>query len=316
MSGNSSSITPGGSTTEVQYNNLSTFNGTPYLTIASDEYPVVGDYIGIAPVAPTSGTKIYTEYKAGRRMLAQQGVGNQEYAFQPALFANKVGWWTAQGNSTTVTAINFSNSITGTATIRNVTSDTLFNSMRRLGYSTGNGPGGSAGNRHNVLQFFISANPTFGGFFYTARFGISTNSTLATQRSFVGLIALTTALPNADPSTNINMIGFGVDAADTTWYFMHNDVSGIATKDALVGTFAPRDLGVTMFEIRIYSPPGTAIIYYSIEALGGGSFYEGNTSTDIPAVGTLLAPQIWTNNSAVGAAAAIDIVSQYIETDY
>ena len=50
--------------------------------------------------------------------------------------------------------------------------------------------------------------------------------------------------------------------------------------------------------------------------MNGGSFYEGSTNTNIPDSTTLLSPQIWTNNGTTALACGIDVVSQYIETDY
>jgi hypothetical protein len=146
-----------------------------------------------------------------------------------------------------------------------------------------------------------------------ARFGLSSAATVATQRSFVGLIASTAVIANVEPSSLTNILGFGVDSTDSTWTFMHNDGAGVATKDALTGTFPPRDLSVSMFEARIYCIPNDSTIYYSFEVIGG-SLYEGSTSTNIPADTTLLSPQIWTNNGSTALACAVDVVGQYIET--
>jgi hypothetical protein len=303
-----------GSTSQVQYNNSGAFAGATNLTIASDNNTVFGDQTGAHPTVPSTGCKVYSKFKAGRRMLGQISTNNNEYSFQPAFFANKIAMWSAQGNSSsTIELINFGNSTSGSVTARAVASDNLFDSMRRMGFVSAGILGSSAGTRHNLAQYFISSNSTYGGFFYVARFGISTSTTVTTQRTFVGLAAGTAVLSNADPSTNTNIIGFANDSADTSFSFMHNG-TGTTVKDALTGTFSPTTAG-TMFEIRIYSPAGTAIVYYSIEALGGGSFYEGNTTTNIPATGTLLAPQIWTNNGSFGAVVAIDVVTQYIESD-
>ncbi len=226
----------------------------------------------------------------------------------------KESWWTAPGNSTTADVFGFGNSVTGTAVARNVVTGALFTSMRRLGFSSTAVIGSSAGTRHNALQFWIGGSPGVGGFLYIARFGISSAAPVNTQRSFVGLFGSTAGLTNANPSTNVNILGFGVDDTDNTWTFMHNDASGTATKDNLIGTFPPRSTSADMFEIRIYCPPFGSTIYYSIEVLNGGSYYTGSTNTDIPT--QLLSPQIWTNNGTTASSCAIDVVYQYIQTNY
>lgn len=239
-----------------------------------------------------------------------------EYSFQPCLWANKVTLWSAQGNSTTVSTINFGNSITGTATTRNIATTRLFTAMRRIGYVSSSTAGSSAGTRHGAQQFFRGNASGVGGFNYIVRFGLSSAAAVATQRSFVGLVATTAVLGNKDPSSNtsIALLGFGVDSADSTWSFMHGNGTTVV-KDELTGTFPPRDLSISMFEARIFCPPNGSTIYYSLEVLGGGSIYDGSTSTTIPSETTLLSPQIWTNNGTTALAVGIDVVTQYLETD-
>lgn len=144
---------------------------------------------------------------------------------------------------------------------------------------------------------------------------MSSAATVSVQRSFVGLVASTASFSNADPSSNTNILGFGVNSADTTWTFMHN-ATGTTTKDTLTGTFPPRDLSVSVFEAVIFCPPNSSTIYYSLQVLDGGSFYQGSTSTNIPTNTTLLSPLIWTNNGTSTLACGIDVISQYLETDY
>lgn len=373
---------PGGSNTQIQYNNNGNFAGTNKLTISDDFFPIIGDKDGNPPTAPESGAKLFSRLRAGRRTLGQIGPSGVDYSFQPCLWANKVAWWTAQGNGNSVSVINFGNSATGSTRTRTVATTRFFTSIRRIGYESSSQAGNSAGTRHGVQQFWRGNSDGLGGFYYVARFGLSSASTVSTQRSFVGLIASTSLLPNNDPSLNTGILGFGVDSADSTWTFMHNNnvstvvtgtialfiltvtaissgelaigqiitgsgiaantvitefvtgtggvgtytinisqsvssrtITGIATKDELIGTFPPRDLSVSMFEARIFCPPNGSIIYYSLEVLNGGSLYEGSCTTNIPSNTTLLSPQIWTNNGITAAAVGIDIVSQYIETD-
>ncbi len=307
---------PSGSSGQVQYNNAGTFEGASQLTIASDGFPIVLDKSGNPPTTPTSGVKIFSRLRTGRSTLAQIGPSGVDFSFQPCLWSNKIAWFTAQGNSTTVSVNGFGNTATGTATTRNCTSTNLFNSMRRVGYISATTAGSSAGTRHAAQQFWSGNSAGLGGYSYIVRFGMSSASTVSGQRSFVGLLATTAALGNANPSSNtsIAMLGFGVDSADSSWTFMHGNGTTV-TKDALTGTFPARDLSVSMFEARIFCRPNDTTIYYSLEVLGGGSLFEGTATTILPSNTTFLSPQIWTNNGTTALACGIDVVTQYIETD-
>jgi hypothetical protein len=305
-----------GSDTQVQYNNSGTLSGSTYLTIDTDSTAILGDYTTTNPNVPSTGAKIYSRSRAGRRMTEQLGPFGYNYSFQPCVAMKSIGWFSATGNGTSTTSIGLSMTVTGTATARNVVTTKFFTSLRRIGYVSSSSAGNSAGIRHGGLQFWRGNASGLGGFYFVCRFGISSAATVAGQRSFVGLVASTSVLSNADPSTNSNILGFGVDGSDTTWSFMHAGSSTPATKDTLTGTFAPRSLSTDIYEVRIYCPPNGSTIYYSIEDLNGGSLFDGNTTTALPSNTTLLSPHIWTNNNTTALACAIDVCSLYIETDY
>lgn len=306
----------GGSSGQVQYNNVGVLDGSTKLNIASDSHCLLVDTTGASPAAPVGGLKLFSRLYCGRSLMSQVGPSGNEYAFQVALSGNKISWYTALGNGTTVSVVNFGNTATGTATARNVATTNFFTQLRRVGYVSAATAGSSAGTRHAAQQFWRGNGTALGGFWYVARFGLSSASSVATQRTFVGLIASTAVLSNADPSSQLNILGFGVDAADTAWTFMHNDGTGVATKETLSGTFPPRDLSLTAYEVCIYCQPNSSTVYYSMQALNpGGVLVEGSVTTDIPSSTTLLSPQIWTNNGSTALACAIDVISQYIETN-
>ncbi len=266
------------------------------------------------PSAPAVGSlRIFAQTRAGRTLLKIKGPSGISTAFQPALFANKVGWWTSQGSGTSVSVMNFGNTASGTATSRSVATTSLFTSMRRIGYVSATTAGSAAGTRHALAQFWRGNAEGLGGFFYVARFGISQTQT--TMRSFVGLSATTGALSNANPSTFLNSLGFGCDLGESQFTFMHNDASGTATKDALTGSFPCTTANANMYEARIFSPPNSATLYYSLQDISTGAVYDGSTTTKLPSFTTLMSPQIWVNNGTTAAAVGVDVVSQYMETD-
>ncbi|QKF94439.1 hypothetical protein QKU48_gp0981 [Fadolivirus algeromassiliense] len=300
-----------GDTTSVVYND-GLINATHELHVDGDGYVIINDHATM-PEIPSYGTKLMTIHNAGRCMSAQLGPSSIYYSCQPFLATNKIGWWTPQGNGTTLTNINIGNVISGSAQTRNIATTNLFTSMRRIGYNSSNPSGSSAGTCHGLLQFWRGNGPRLGGFFYLARFGITSNK--SDQRCFFGLANTAAALTNANPSTNVNLIGFAADDTDTSLYFITNDGVGTATKIALTGTFPSQTVSTDMYEIRIFCGPNSTTINYSIENLSQNSFYEGSVDTDIPSNTTLLCPQLWINNGNTSRVVGIDVVCQYIETD-
>jgi hypothetical protein len=266
------------------------------------------------PATPAANTlRVYASTQAGRSLLKIKGQSGVATSLQPSIFTNKVGWWTAQGNSTTISAINIATNATGTATTRNVATTSLFTSVRRVGYVSAGLAGNSAGTRHGVNQFYAGDIAGRGGYYFVTRLGISGIAT--NMRSFIGLNDNTTAMPNANPSVDTNLLGFGCDTGETQFTFMHNSAAGAATKDTLTGAFPCRTASTDFYEMRIFTPPNSATTYYSIENMTTGAFYEGSTNTDLPTNTTLLNPHVWVNNGTTATAVGIDISSQYIETD-
>lgn len=265
------------------------------------------------PSVPTYGVSVFSKSRAGRRMLAQVGPSGVDYSLQPVLFANKIGWWTANGNGTTVSVVNLGNSTTGTATTRNVTTASFAQSLRRIGYVSAATAGSSAGTRHNALQFWAGNETGSGGYFYCARFVVS--QVTATSRLFIGLWGSAAAMSNAQTSTRTNVLGFGTDSGQTTMRWFYNNASGTASSVDLGSDFPTTTVNVA-YDARIFCPPNGTTIFYALERLGTPYVAEGFVDTNIPLNTQLLSPQIWINNGTTAAACAIDVVSQYIETDF
>lgn len=227
--------------------------------------------------------------------------------------ASKTGYWTATGNGTGVTLVALGNSATGTATARNVATTNLSTSLRRLAYVSAGTAGSSAGTRHALLQFWRGDAGGRGGFVYVTRFVIDTVA--AGIRWFVGMYGTAAAIGNVDPSTLLNIVGFGIDAGQTTVRFFTNDGAGAAAAIDLGASF-PAATAAVVYETRIFCAPNGAVVGYALERLDSAALAEGSASADMPASTTLLSPQMWVNNGATAAAVAIAVVSQYVETDY
>lgn len=267
------------------------------------------------PSIPVAGLTTYAKAVGGRQMFAQLGKSGVDYSFQPFLARNRIVLHQANGNATTISSIGQAAPTTsGTATSRTIATTNSFTWQKRVGYVTTTTNNSSAGIRLTSLQYGRGNVPTFGGFHFVARFGISDTVLNTGARLFVGLTSSTAVLGNTDPSNFTNIIGFGMDAADTTLQLIHNDSANPSTKTNLGADF-PRSTNTDMFEVALYCPPNGSSVFWEVVNLRTMIETSGTITTDLPLNTQLLAWQIWRHNATTGAAVGIDVCSVYIETD-
>jgi hypothetical protein len=118
-----------------------------------------------------------------------------------------------------------------------------------------------------------------------------------------------------DPSALLSSFFVGFDVADANFQIMHNDASGACTKIDLGANF-PKTSTVDLYEIIIRSPSNGSEISYQFSRLNTVYVAGGSVTSDLPANTQLMSPQVWCNTGTGTSAVGIDIVSQYIETDY
>jgi hypothetical protein len=269
------------------------------------------------PSAPVSGLTIFAESNA-RQMLGQIPKIGRSYPFQPHIGQSNIQVFLANANVTTSTVLGqAAPTATGTATLRTVALTNTFVSQKRIGYVSAATANQSSGLRSAVLQFGLTNTARVGGFFFQTRFGISDAALVANARTFVGFVPQTTALGNADPSTVLNIIGMGHDAADTNFSIMTNNGTGTANKIDLGSNFSRSPtVSTDMYDLILYVAPNSTTVYYQVTNMRLGVTVSGSTTTKVPVVNTLLTWQLWRQNNGTAAAVGIDIASVYIETEY
>jgi hypothetical protein len=267
------------------------------------------------PATPSLGVSTYVKDVGGRQMFAQIGKSGVDYSFQPFFARNSIFSFKANGNATTSTVFgNVAPTANGTATTRLVATTNFFTWMRRVGYVSNTTGNSSSGLRHTQLQYGLGNGAGRGGFHFVVRFGISDATLVPGARLFVGMASTAAVLGNADPSTFTNIIGVGLDAADTTLQIMHNDGAGSATKINLGASF-PESTNTDLYELSLYCPPNGIEVDYQVINLSTGVSTSGAIINNLPVNTQLLAWQIWRHNVATGLAVGIDVASVYIETD-
>lgn len=285
-----------------------------YLWVDTSEPGVleIGDYSTTTPAVPTTGAKIFARSRAGRRTLAQIGPSGIDYSMQPNLWGNAVALMRPNGNATTLSVIGVTATAIGTATTANVASTSDLASVRRLSYISSATAGTSGGVRGSANLWWRGNAAGRGGFFFVMRFGLATIT--ATRRWFVGM-QNAGAPANADPSAIINMIGVGQDVGDTTIQFMHNDGTGVATKNAGSSTLSSIAAN-EVWEVRIFCAPNGSTVSMSVErVMGTPALSEYTATTDLPSSTTFMAPILWANNGTTASAIDPHLVGLYIESD-
>jgi len=271
----------------------------------------------VGPTSPPANfVKLFARNLAGRIMLAIVGPSGLDVTLQPHIGRNKVGLWSALGNTAAapIAAVGIgAPTVTGTATQRDVATTSLLASTRRIGYVGAATAASVVSIRLALAQFFRGTGLlTGGGFNFTMRFAVSDAALVATARCFFGFRDRTLVQGDADPSTFLNTLGVGQDAGDTNWFIMYNDGAGVAVR---VNTGIAID-ATSLLELVLFTPPGGTSVTIMFTNITTGVTFSTTTSTDIPAQTQLLTTNSFRSNGAAGVAAvAFDFVSAYFETD-
>lgn len=276
------------------------------------------------PSTPGAGQLVfYAKSIGGRIMPKWVGPSGVDTPVQPFLAGNKVCRWNPSGNSNAVPGVDGYLALTavGTATARAVATTNTFSRMRRIGYVSAATAGSLVSLRHAVGQISIGDGSGFAGFHKVTRFGCSDAATVAGARQFLGISASGSAPTNVEPSTLVNCIGVGHGAADTNLKIFYGGSAAQAPID-LGANFPVNTLSVDMYEFSLFSPPNqNGVVYWRVVRLNTGHVAEGvlpiGNGVNLPSTTTLLVP-LWAyrTNNTTALAVALDIVSDYFETDY
>jgi len=304
---------PGGSTGEVQYNNGGAFAGAANIEVENDNLRLPSISTPSTPAA--GGINLFGRSVASRIQPAFIGPNGVPSTLQESLARNRVAWWSAAGNGTVVSTNGFAFTAIGTATAANVATTNLHTWSRRIEYLvTAAATTAIAGYRAAAAQYGTGNAAGRGGFWYVSTFGPATGVATATTRSFTGLRNVITAPTDVEPSTYVNLLGAGWDAADTNIQIMHNDASGTATKID-TGIAVPTVDRTSLYELAMYCAPNGTTIYFEFTDLVNGTVFTANTNTNIPSNTTLLGAQGWCSVGGTSSVIGYAFSSLYISTD-
>ncbi|MCB1377971.1 MAG: hypothetical protein KDK89_06345 [Alphaproteobacteria bacterium] len=195
----------------------------------------------------------------------------------------------------------------------------LVTQSRRLGYVSAATAGSLSRHYSATAQFTIGATGGIGGFFYVCRFVVSDAAAVSGARMFVGLRNAVAAPTNVEPSSGqTNMVGVAQISTSNNLQIVDGG-SAAQTAIDLGASFPANSLSADPYELALFAPPDTQVIYYQVTRVNTGDVASGTLSgavgTVIPAATTFLAHSAWRCNNATALAVGIDVVSVYIETD-
>jgi hypothetical protein len=272
------------------------------------------------PAAPSTGKMgLFARSVGGRMLPAVIGPSGLDTTLQPFLGTNRVGMFLPNGNSTTATSLGIAYSTTGTGTLHNYATTTRYSRMRGIEYLVTTAAATAVvGFRGAAAQWTVGGtNPGDGGFMSVLRWGPATSVATATNRAFAGM-GSTSAPTDVQPSSLLNILGMGWDAADANIQVMHNDGAGTATKiDLGAGFPVPGADRSSVYEIVLFSPPGPSqSVSYRVTDLVSGLQASGTILADMPALATAIAPHCYMSVGGTSSVVGLKVFSHYIETDY
>lgn len=303
--------TAAGSTTQIQFNNSGILSGDADFTwdASSNTLSQLGvntnqvlTKVTASPAAPIAGrlTQFVRQIAGQQHPMALSSLG-QEYPLQRALWYGHLTGWNCGTGAAAGTYINNAGANLGTAAAVTCTNTNLYTMMRRSTFGTLITTQNQQVGIRTEANYFRGNAAGLGGFFMVCRMGFT--SIKAGCRVFIGFTSGTTAVVTVDPSSLGNMLGFGVDLADTAFTFMHNDASGTCTKETISGqgVLATNNTG---YDFYIYCAPNDTTVYYMMVRTDTGAvLVDSSVSADLPVNTTSLTCQCIMSNGTANVAA-------------
>lgn len=329
---------PGGSDTQVQYNNAGAFGGSSGLTW-NDSTQTLGlaganaevDVTGVTnePSAPSTGIlRVYSRSVAGRMLPKWIGPSGVDTSFQPAIFQNRViCYLPSSGTTGTGSGTCLGPAWTSNGTVSHPTPSTtapaIANQTKRTRYAnvvtTTNQQLGPRFAAASEQQFWVGNAAGLGGFFFQARFIVELYPA-STVRLFAGLSSTATGSVVISDTVLNNTVGLWHDTTDPSSgansfnFVTRNTTTTTKTSIALSNAIAAGNL----YDFYMFCPPNGSTISYRLTDVNNGVEYSGSTSTTLPVNTAFMQPQVQMSNGTANVTVttvAIGIGGIYVESD-
>ena len=271
----------------------------------------------VAPASVSDRLQLFGLMRSGHHVPATIDDANKVERLGP--------WWANKTTFEIMTAVNstalsphglvLQTHVGATPLARTITNTNAMTQQRRVGLMT-------AATAPSLMEVkgnagIVSRAAPAGGFRSVYRWGISALALGA--RGFVGLTVGTAAWANADPGTQLDLIGLykNAQASGTpTWTF--------GTAGAAAGSVSSLDLAISaphvatiatgdIFQLEVAARPDVDGFAWRVtkwaSATGAESSHDGFSSGAlVPAQTAILTPRIWCSNNTVAAAQGFDLM--------
>ena len=307
---------PGGSTTQIQYNNAGAFAGATFVAIESNQLRLEAPASPVTPAA--GGAAMFGLTRTGRTLpcfMSQEGFLRGVQMDLARSFP--LIWKGAAGGTTLAVWGGGGPTAVGTATAAATATTNLFNRTPKLEYLvTVAATTAIAGFRGvNTIVTVGGGSAGVGGFHFHGVWGPATGVATTTSRAFFGLANVTSAPADVEPSTTVNCVFMGWDAADANIQLMRNHATGTCTKIDLGASFpVPTTDRTALCSLEMYSPKGTPqSVEWLVTDLVSGATASGSITTDLPATSSLLAPRGWMSVGGTSSVVGIGVASMMVD---
>lgn len=314
--------TPGGATTQVQFNDAGAFGGDADLTWNKTTntlgLPGADTGIELKGITNEPGTigadtlRVYSKKIAGKMVPKVKGPSGIDSPIQNSLWGNNVMFW-GPSTATGGTAFGTSYSTAGTyATLNPSFSTTLFSTIQRNRYSNVVTTANQALGVRTANALVARGSTVGGGFFFASRAGFETWTNGG--RAFFGMFTGTTGIITADPSATANICGFASEVADNGLIYFMSRNSGTTSKVSTGFTI----VSGKGYDCYIHCAPGGSNISWRIVDINTGAEVSGVESTNLPVNTTTMCAGVYASNAALTPVNSIQlsVARIYVETDY
>ena len=317
---------PGGSTTQIQYNNAGAFAGAANVEINSDNLQLTAP--GSTPTAvDASSVVVYPVGLADRFMLAMRGPTGAATLLQPSIFSNSIMLFAPQSGTVGTGSSAFQTAWTSNGTVTHVApaAGSVSNGVRRTRYAivatTQNQQVGPRFNTDSERCFFRGNTADAGGFFYFSRFRVQ--SPAATFRLFSGLqgnsATASICISDAPAGPYCGLQHITTDPATGSGalsFVTHDGTTRNALAINLTGNIALDSLAL---DFMMYCPPNGGTIFFRLNDLANGVTFTNSTTANLPGATVMMSPQCQASNGTVHTTVdtvSISVYRIYVESAY
>jgi hypothetical protein len=305
-----------GASGQVQFNSAGSLAGASEVEIEGNQLRL--DVAGSTTAPASGGVKLIGTASAGRTLPAFLSQDAHVMMLQESLATSYPVIFKAFVNSTTLGVFGGTGpTAVGTITVANIADTNAFTRNPRVEWLvTTASTTAIAGFRStiNIVTVGETAAGRGGGFYFNGIWGPATGVATATHRAFFGLANITSAPSDAEPSTAVNCVAMGWDAADANVQILHNDASGACTKVGLGSSFpVPASDRTQFYKLELYSPQSTTqSVEYRVTDMVTGTVANGTITTNLPTTTTFLSSRGWCSVGGTSSVVGLSFSSAYL----